>query len=298
MAPLSQVLHAAAGAGIGGGAAILLLALKPSLAGAGPGLRSSKPRRPATAARTVSTSRGNLLVALAVGLLAAALTRWPMAFALAGLATLAARGLGGRARAAPVAKLEAVAVWTEMLRDTLAGASGLTQAIVATADPAPPELREEVRALAEKLQLGVPLEAGLRELGDAVADPALDLLVASLVMATRERAQRLGDLLGALSTSMREEVAMRLGVDAARASSRAAVRTVTGFSLALFAAMALFAHSYLAPYSSAAGQLMLTLVGLLFGTGLWMMAVMVRPKLLPRLQLAPAGPQPGEAGRQ
>lgn len=226
------------------------------------------------------------LAALAVGMLALVVTRWPMALPLGAAAVVGLRGLGPGTSNSAIDKLEAIASWTEMLRDTLAGASGLTQALVATADTAPPHLKPEIRSLSEKLLAGVALEPALRELGEEIADPSADLVIAALLMASRERAQRLGDLLGALALSIRDEVAMRLSIEASRTSSRTAVRMITGFSLGLFGLMAIFARTYLAPYRALTGQLVLGLVGLLFGLGLWLMAIMVRPQPLPRLELA------------
>jgi hypothetical protein len=88
-----------------------------------------------------------------------------------------------------------------------------------------------------------------------------------------------------LADTTREEVAVRLRVEASRASARTAVRTIAGFSLGLFALMALFARAYLSPYRTLTGQLVLALVGCIFGLGLWLMAVMVRPRVLGRLSL-------------
>ena len=279
----------------------LLFALVGGTAGCGVlttlrGLRRSRLREQATyrlpkARREGGPSRVEVLLALAAAGVAVIITRWPIAAPLAAAAVLGTRGLRQGSGRPTIERLEAVATWTEMLRDTLAGASGLTQALVTTAATAPGTLSGAVGSMAAKLSAGVPLESCLRELGAELADPAADMVVIALVMASRERAQRLGDLLGALAASIREEVGMRLAVEASRASSRAAVRMISGFSLALFAFMALFAHSYLAPYRSATGQLVLAVVGLLCGLGLWLMSVMVRPEPQPRLLLE-AGEQP------
>lgn len=254
------------------------------------GLRSSSPEpdeaEPAEPRPLTPRLRPIHLVALLVGILALVVTRWPMAVPLGAAGVLGMEGLGsGKARSS-IGKLEAIAVWAEMLRDTLAGASGLAQALIATAATAPLELKHEIAAMANELSGGVPVEHALRDLADAIDDPAGDMVAAALLMASRERAQKLGDLLGALARSVRDEVTMRLRIEASRASSRTAVRMITGFSLALFVLMALFARSYLAPYSRPLGQAVLALVGVLFGLGLWLMASMVRPKLLPRLGLS------------
>lgn len=223
------------------------------------------------------------LAALGTGLIAFLVTRWPVACLLGAGGALGLKSLGNAGAAKSVAELEAVATWTEMLRDTLAGASGLSQALLATAEMAPPALFGPVAALASNLTRGASVEASLRQLAEDISSPTTDMVVASLILANRERAQKLGDLLTALAASVREEVAMWLRIDASRASSRTAMRMVAGFSMALFALMSLFARSYLTPYRGETGQLILCLVGALFGLGLWLMAAMVRPEPLPRL---------------
>ncbi len=78
--------------------------------------------------KDVMSVRG--LVAIVAGLLALLMTRWLVAGIGVALLAFAWRGIGGSSserRAA--ARLEALATWTESLRDTIAGAVGLEQAI-------------------------------------------------------------------------------------------------------------------------------------------------------------------------
>ncbi len=242
-----------------------------------------QPTRVRLRGRTDPATVRRAAVALGVGVVALVVTRWPMALPLGAMAVLGTAGLGGRPTAPVIAKLEATATWTEMLRDTLAAASGLTQALVATASIAPLAVRDAVRLLATRISSGVSLEGALRSFAIDLDDPAGDVVVAALLLAATERAQRLSDLLGALAGATREEVAMREAVEASRASARTAVRTITGFSFALVGLMAVFARPYLSPYRSVEGQAVLGVVGMLFGVGLWAMSLMVRPQRLPRL---------------
>ena len=271
-----------------------LLVMVASLGGAGACLVVAGLSRPPTdrfvpPTRNPARSRRRVrhgVVAAAVGLVAFLVTRWPVAIPLGALGVLGVRGLGAGPAGQVITRLEAIASWTEMLRDTLAGAAGLTQALIATAPICPEAVREEVSALANRLSSGAALTSALRSFADELGDPASDVVVAALLMAATERAHRLGDLLGALAESTREEVVMRQAVEAARASARSAVRTVTGFSFGFLGLMIVFAHSYLAPYRGAEGQAVLVVVGALFGLGLWLMAVMVRTRPVPRLFIA------------
>ncbi|MGH9303356.1 MAG: type II secretion system F family protein [Acidimicrobiales bacterium] len=233
----------------------------------------------------LSLGPGRLLTAGASGLVAFDVTRWPMAGPLALLAVLGIWGLGGSPEGPVIERLEAVSAWTEMLRDTLAGAAGLTQAIITTASIAPLAIRGSIGSLAARVGAGLGLVPALVELGRELGDPGSDLVVACLVMAASERAQRLGELLSALAATTREEVAMRLDIEASRASARTAVRMITGISFGLLAVLAVFARSYLAPYKTLSGQAVLALVGCIFGLGLLLMSVLVRPRTFPRLEL-------------
>ncbi|HXY44242.1 MAG TPA: type II secretion system F family protein [Acidimicrobiales bacterium] len=241
-----------------------------------PGSRSNNHRR-----------RRDLIAAGLCSLLALVITRWPMSVPLALLGVLGSRGLAGGATRTTIERLEAIAAWTEMLRDTLAAAAGLTQALVATAAIAPRPLRSAVGALVARLDAGVAIVPALAQLAEDIGDPAADTVVACLIMAASERAQRLTDLLGALAESTRNEVAMRLSVEASRSAARTAVRMITGFSFGLLGLMAVFARSYLSPYHTSTGQLVLVIVGFLYGLGLWMMSAMVRSRPFPRLQMRP-----------
>lgn len=233
----------------------------------------------------LTTPRDYAVGALA-GTIALVATRWPVAFPLAAAATVGLATTRRRAAKNTVSRLEAVGSWTEMLRDTLAASAGVNQSLISTAAVAPAALRAEIQSLASKLAAGMEASVALAEFADDVGDPAADVVAAALTMAMRERGQRLAELLGALAQATREEVAMRLEIEASRASARAAVKMISGFSLSLFAALALFARSYLSPYGSATGQLVLVLVAVLFGFGLWLMTAMIRPRELPRLLVA------------
>ncbi len=153
--------------------------------------------------------RGALRFGLAAGagVLAGAVTRWPVGALLAvgAGAMLPALASGRAVRQAAVARAEAIAAWAEMLRDTLAGAAGLEQAIIASAPVAPAPIRPQVLGLAARLDRH-PLPAALEAFADDLADPTADLVVASLLLASRTQARRLGELLGTLARGARDDV--------------------------------------------------------------------------------------------
>lgn len=230
-----------------------------------------------------------IVLVAAVGVV---ITGWPVAGLLAGAAGGALPWLWAQTADHRRTDLhEAIALWTEMLRDTLHASVGLSQAIVATAPIAPEAIRSSVQSLAQRLEAGVPVARSLRAFADALDDASADAVVCALLLAAGARAQRLADVLGALAVATREDVAMRLRVEAMRASARSGVRIVVVFSVGFVAVLMVFAHSYLAPFATPVGQLMLLVVGACDGMGLWLFVRLTRgvaqPRLLPAQAVAP-----------
>jgi tight adherence protein B len=211
------------------------------------------------------------------GLLCVVITRWPVAGVLGALAVAA---LPTSLRKVPPGegskKTEAVATWTESIRDSLAASAGLAQAIEVTAPSAPTPIRPPARALAKRLTNGVPLEDALRLFAHDVEDPAAEFLVCALLLAATSQAQRLVEVLSALAESIREDVSMHLRIDASRASARSSVRTVVIFTVAFAFTLMVIAHPYLSPFGTPTGQLVLACVGLFYAVGLMLMVRLVR----------------------
>ena len=233
------------------------------------GWRGRRPARargrgPALALDRVPARR--VAVALAAAVAAAAITGWVAGGLLAGLATVTLPGRGrDRQAVRRLARMEAVATWTEMLRDTLAAAAGLEQTILSTATVAPAALTGEVHQLAARVRRGDRLPDALRGFGEQVADPTCDLVVAALVLASEHQARQLAELLGELATEAREQVAMRLRVEAGRARTHTSVRVIVGTTLVFAAGLTVLNRPYLQPYDSPGGQLVLLSAGGLFG---------------------------------
>lgn len=248
------------------------------------GLRGTPPGPPRPSRLTHDHPRWLLQATAAVvaAIVVLLVTRWPVGALLAGLVAVVVPGALGRIRqeADTVARTEAVAAWTELLRDTLAAAAGLEEAIGATAAAAPEPIRSEVKRLGRRLEHGT-LPDALERFADELANPAADLVVAALLTAARREARELVPLLTELARSARAEAEMRLRVHVSRARIRTAVRVVVG-TLGLFAGgLLLFNRPYLAPYGTAVGQLVLLGVGAVFAAGWWLlqkMAVIEAPE--------------------
>ena len=190
-------------------------------------------------------------------------------------------------REAQIERTEAIAGWAEQLRDTMAGAAGLQEAIVATAPLAPDPIRLAVVRMAARAARE-PLGPLLVELADELADPTADLVLTSLVLAASGEGEDLGEVLSALSDAARDEATMRRFVDASRARNRTAVRAITAIALITVVLLLLFARAYLHPYGSVAGQLVLAIVFSCYGVGIALLARMGRERPPERILSAAA----------
>lgn len=206
---------------------------------------------------------------VAAVLLTLVLTRWPVAAGAAGVLVLAGPALFGGARAERrgAARLAGLAVWTESLRDTIAGAVGLEQAIMASATAPPAAIAPDVRSMADRLRVRVPLPRALRMFAEDLDDPGADLIVAALILNSRLRGPGLRQVLSSLSDSARAELEMRERVAAGRQSTRRSVKIVVGVTLFFVLGLRWFNPSYVEPYGTAIGQVVLLLVILLFAAG-------------------------------
>jgi tight adherence protein B len=163
-----------------------------------------------------------------------------------------------------IARIEAIAGWTEMLRDTLAAAAGLEQTITATARIAPMAIRPQILEVAARLTRGDLLPAALRQLAIELADPTADLVIAALILSAEHQARQLAPLLGQLADTARGQVEMRQRVEASRARTRTTMRVVVVTTVCFAGALILFNPGFVAPYGSPVGQLVLLGIGGLF----------------------------------
>jgi len=210
-----------------------------------------------------------LAVALAAGILVGFGTGWPVAgigTVAAAVAAPAALG-GGARRLEETARAEAIATWADMIRDTMAGASGLEESLIQTATVAPAAIRPHLHTFALRLR-HQPLEVALTGLAADLNHPSADMIVASLVAAGRLEARELGGLLARLAEAIRGDVRMRVRVEVGRTRIRTSARIAVGTTTATVVFLYLFAGHLLEPYDTAGGQAWLAVVmAVFFGAG-------------------------------
>lgn len=261
----ATLLAILAGGVCGGGILLLVSAL------VGRRIVEGTDSRPPMLSRVqVSRVGQQLAIAVVAALVTLLVTGWPVAAVAAGVLGFFWRSLLGGARAARVEmqRLEELASWTESLRDTIAGAVGLEQAIPASINASGPALRRHVILLVDRLRTREPLPDALMKLAADLDDPSADLIVAALVLNSRLRGPGLRDVLGSLSRAAREELDMRGRIEASRRSTRRSVQIIIGITVIVVLGMTLLNPGYVAPYGTPLGELMLIVIFALFGAGL------------------------------
>ncbi|HZU54879.1 MAG TPA: type II secretion system F family protein [Actinocrinis sp.] len=237
-----------------------------------------------------------LVIALAIGLVVGLASQWPVL----GLGTIALvlfwNQLFGGAAAEKLAmrRVEALAMWTEALRDTIAGAVGLEQAIPSSARGADPVLRDNLNALLDRLRGRMPLSEALQHLADDLNDPSADLVIAALILNSKLRGPGLREVLTALGKSAREEVDMRQRVIAQRAGTRRSVQIIVTVVVVFVLGMAIFNRHFVEPFGTPVGQLVLAIVLGLFAAGfIWLrrLAKVESPSRFLLRHTVPAQPQ-------
>ncbi len=235
-----------------------------------------RPVRPRT--RTVPLDlRPRLLRAVIGAVVIGPATRWPVGAAAAAiLGWYLPEVLGSRAESqADLGKTEGIAGWTELLRDTLLGPTGLEGAIESTAHLAPEAVRTPVSALAGRLRTQRPTQA-LASFADELDHPLGDHVVAALALSYDCPSSELSGLLSTLAETARAEAGMRQRVDTARARMRTAVRVILLAMGVTAVGLAVMARSTLEVYSTSAGQAVLALIVVMWGWGLAWLARLSR----------------------
>jgi tight adherence protein B len=266
----SAIVGALIGAGIGAGVLLLIAGFRP--------VAVDESRPPGRLARTVTELRspavsGRLAggVAVAVGTLV--LTGWPVAAIGLGALVVGWPGLFGGTRAEQnrIMQLEALAIWTESLRDTITAHASLERAIPASTEHAPPPIRPALTRLAGQIRVRAPLDQALLRLADDLDDPSADLVIGALILNVRRRGDQLAQVLTGLASTAREELDLRRKISAGRAGLRRGVQIVVLLTVGFALYLTVFSREYVQPYSSPAGQVALAVVVGMFATGFaWM----------------------------
>ena len=224
---------------------------------------TAAPTNPGPVQRLVSSSRRTKLLLLA-GLMAGVVAWWVTGWVLAlMLGPITVTGLPMLLKTSPavsrIQRLEAMEEWTRSLSGVLTVGVGLEQALVATLRSTPQPIAPEVTRLVARLRARWATEEALRAFADELDDATGDLVAANLILGARRRGAGLASVLNGLAESVAADVRARRQVEADRAKPRATARWVTIISAGVLLVLAI-SGSYVEPYSSPIGQIVLVLL--------------------------------------
>lgn len=227
-------------------------------------------------------TRTLLLVGGGLGVLGWMLTGWVLALVIGPAAVF---GLPALLAAPPAAtrihRLEAMEEWTRSLAGVLTVGIGLEQALAATLRSAPAPITAEVGRLVARLRSRWDTETALRAFADELDDATGDLIAANLILGARRRGAGLASVLEGLAESVAADVRARRQVEADRAKPRATARWVTLISASVLVVLAL-SGSYVEPYATPVGQVILVLLLSAYVATLIWLRRMATGKPLPR----------------
>lgn len=217
------------------------------------------------------TNRMLLLGGLVFGVVAWLITGWVLAVAVVPVAAVGLPMLLSAGSAASrIQRLEAMEEWTRSLAGVLTVGVGLEQALVATLRSTPSPIASEVTRLVARLRARWVTEDALRAFADELDDSTGDLIAANLILGARRRGAGLSSVLEGLAESVAADVRARRQVEADRAKPRATARWVTLISTGVLVILAV-SGSYVEPYKSPLGQVILvTLLSTYVATLVWM----------------------------
>jgi Flp pilus assembly protein TadB len=254
-ADLRLAIALLAGAEIGMGVLLAVAALQ------GMEERTKRPRN--------AEHRRRLLTGVGTGLVILVATRWVAVAVGVGVLVAFWSQLFGARRSARrgIDRLDALAAWTESLRDMVATGAALPEALPASAVAAGPAIRPQVDTLIDRLQNREPLTESLLRFADDLDDPGADLVVAALVLNVRAQGRQLRAVLTALARSSRAELETRRRIEADRQSVRRGVQVVVIVTVGMALGLLLLNPAYVAPYRAPTGQLVLAAVVAIFAVG-------------------------------
>lgn len=235
------------------------------------GWRGVAPQFTARDHERMSADQTLLRLALAVGAFFVILlvTRWPVAAAYGAASgflfpTMAA---ASRRRREAIERVEAIAVWTESLRDTMAASAGIQEALKLSARVAPGPIRTEVRDLSLRLQ-HQSVARSLRRFAADMHHPLSDMVVASLILATGQHAGSLQGVLAMTAKGARDSSLMWRQIETSRTRTYSQSRLAGWISFLVIAFLVLAQREFLTPFDSVGGQVaMFIICGVFFVSG-------------------------------
>lgn len=224
-----------------------------------------------------------LISSVLVGFGIAATSGWVIAVALVPALTLGLPYLLVVPRAREVELLEALDRWIRSLSATLATGKSITDAIRLSRRTAPQLITEEVDTLVVRLNNRWETREALMRFADALDSPDSDAVVAALILAANRGANGASVTLTALADSIQSQLKGRRVIEIERSKPYVVVRQVTIISIATLGMVYVLQPSYFDSYRTTVGQLILSVLVVLYFASLVFMRRKAKSPERPRL---------------
>lgn len=210
-------------------------------------------------------------VALGAGMMALAITGWPIMAVCVPVAVLFVPLLLGAPKNKDMELLAALDRWVRLLAATLATGVSIHDGIRATQKQVPAVLQSNISTLLDRLNDRLPAREALSAMADELGNPDADAVLASLTLAFERGGTGTVATLNALADSIQDRLRAGREIEAERAKPRIVVRQVTIVTLTVLGAALIFGGDFFAPYGTWYGQIILAvLIGLYLLSLVWL----------------------------
>lgn len=255
---MTALLATVCGMLVGGGMVLLVAGVHSPPTGAPPSsTRVWKSLVDGRGGRAVRRRWWQVLAAVLAGLVAGAVTGWPL---LVVLVPVVAFGIPVVLSAPPnrdLALLEALDRWVRTLGSLLPTGRSITDAIRVSARQAPALLAPHLRMLSARLDDRWTIEQALFALADELDSADADAVLAALALAARRGGTGASATLTALADNIQDRLHALREIETERAKPRIVVRQVTIITVVVLGLALAFGGSFFAPYATGLGQALL-----------------------------------------
>ena len=207
--------------------------------------------------RAVRARWWQLLLAVAAGLVAAALAGWPLLVVLVPVVAYGLPAVLSAPSNRDLAVLEALDRWVRTLGSLLPTGRSISDAIRVSVGQAPALLAPHLRLLTARLDDRWTSTQALFALADELDSPDADAVLAALSLAAERGGTGASATLVALADNIQDRLRALREIETERAKPRIVVRQVTVITLVVLCLALLFGGSFFAPYASGLGQILL-----------------------------------------
>jgi tight adherence protein B len=224
-----------------------------------------------------------LLSSVITGFVTALLTGWLLLIVLLPVFALGLPYLLILPKPRDIELLEAMDRWVRSLATTLATGKSITDAIRISRRTAPPLLADEINLLVTRLNNRWETRDALLRFADAIDSPDTDGVVAALILASTRGANGASVTLHALADSIQAQLKGRRAVEVERSKPYVVVRQVTVISLSTLVLVFVLSPDFFAPYRTPLGQLLLSVLLIIYVASLLLMRRKARQPDRPRI---------------